>query len=158
MDVPYLTPLNAEMLATCGVPAEWRFGLADRVRFDELDALAHVNNKAYLSWFEVVRVKYLSEYGFTTFKEASNYDAVLKQQDCSYHAPMFLDESYLVTARTVSFRNTSCRMEYGVFAPDLRAQGSALLVFVDRDTGAKVRIPDELREVLATRDGAVDES
>ena len=67
MDIPYLTPLPVDMLRRLGIPSDWNFGLADRVRFSELDALGHVNNAAYLSWFENVRLPYLAQARVTDY-------------------------------------------------------------------------------------------
>ncbi|MCV6597754.1 MAG: acyl-CoA thioesterase [Mangrovicoccus sp.] len=155
---PYLSPLDAEALAKRGVPAQWRYGLADRVRFSELDALGHVNNTVYLTWFETLRVNYLRDLGLSKFDGAAPYDLVLKHLECSYHAPTFLDEPYLLTARTVSFRNTSFRMEYAVFAPDCRAEGSAVILLVERESGAKTAIPQEIRQLFMDHDGAKAEA
>jgi pyruvate kinase len=60
---PYLTALDASALRDAGIPAPWTFGMADRVRFGELDALNHVNNVVYLRWYETLRVNYLEDYG-----------------------------------------------------------------------------------------------
>ena len=51
IDFPYLDKPALEKLGITG----WSFGMRDRVRFSELDPLNHVNNAAYLSWFETVQ-------------------------------------------------------------------------------------------------------
>lgn len=155
---PFLTPLDADALAARSVPSEWRFGMADRVRFAELDPLRHVNHAAYLAWFEMLRVHYVRDIGLSSYDLATGLEIVLKSIDCQYHAPMFLGEDYIVTARTVGFRRTSFRMAYAVFAPDLRVEGSALIVLLDRDTGAKTPIPEDVRAAFVARDGAEAES
>ena len=54
--LPYLVPLGPDALAAQGIPPHWRFGMADRVRFTEIDALNHANHTTYLRWFEMLRV------------------------------------------------------------------------------------------------------
>ena len=157
MKEPFLIPLSASALAGRGVPSEWRFGMADRVRFAELDALKHVNHAAYLAWFEMLRVHYVRDIGLRSYDLASGPDIVLKSIDCQYHAPMFLSEEYIVTARTVSFRRSSFRMRYAVCAPDLRVEGAALSVLLERDTGSKAAIPGPVRDAFVARDNAIDE-
>ena len=154
---PFLTPLDAAALAARGVPPEWRFGMADRVRFAELDPLRHVNHAAYLAWFEMLRVHYVRDIGLSSYDLVTGLEIVLKAIDCQYHAPLHLGEDYVVTARTVGFRRTSFRMHYGVFAPDLRVEGSALIVLLDRDSGQKTPIPEHVRTAFVTRDAARDE-
>jgi acyl-CoA thioester hydrolase len=63
----YHAPIDAPGLRALGIPAPWAFGLADRVRFAEIDALGHVNNTAYLTWFESFRLPYLKARGVTDY-------------------------------------------------------------------------------------------
>ena len=64
---PYLTPLGPDDLRAEGVPAPWTYGVKDRVRFGEIDALEHVNNTAYLRWFEQFRTLYFRDYGISDY-------------------------------------------------------------------------------------------
>lgn len=157
MTTPFLTLLDPDALAAFGVPDDWRFGMADRVRFSELDALNHVNHATYLSWFEMLRVHYVRDIGLASYDLKSGPELVLKAIECAYHAPMHLGEDYVVTTRTASFRRTSFRMEYAVFAPTLRVEGSALVVLLDRATGEKAPIPDAVRSAFVARDSATED-
>ena len=56
--------LDVDGLESEGIQG-WPFGLKDIVRFSELDPLNHVNNAAYLSWFETTRIEYIMHYGLT---------------------------------------------------------------------------------------------
>ena len=153
----YLTPLSSDALRARGIPEPWTFGQADRVRFYELDALGHVNNTAYLRWFETVRVGWFAEYGIS-FYGPDDPTFVLRAITCAYHAPMFLNESYIVTARCVSFRRTSFKKVYGVWSEGaLKVEGSAVIVMTDTAGTTKMPLSDEKRAVLRDRDGAVAE-
>jgi len=57
--IPFLTPLDVAQLRASHIPEPWSYGIADRVRFGEIDVLGHVNNAAYLRWFENLRIQYL---------------------------------------------------------------------------------------------------
>ena len=155
MDLPFLTPLDAPALAGAGIPDIWRFGMADRVRFAELDALNHVNHTAYLRWFEMLRVHYVRAYGISPY-DGSGPDLVLRAIDAAYHAPMHLGEDYIVTARTLSLRRSSFRMGYAVFAPDCRVEGTAVIVQLARGTSDKLPLADHIRARLVATDGAED--
>jgi acyl-CoA thioester hydrolase len=153
----YLTPLSADDLRRSGVPAPWAFGQADRVRFYELDALNHVNNTAYLRWFETLRVLYMMDYGLTGYgPEDPNF--VVRSLACDYLAPMFLNDDYVVAARCESFRTTSFRKEYSVWRDGrLCATGSAVVVMTDRTGERKQPLTDAQRETFVIRDGARDD-
>ncbi len=150
----YLTPLDPDALRSAGIPDGWRFGHMDRVRFYELDALNHVNNTAYLRWFETLRVEWFKAYGFPSYG-AGNPTFVLRAVACDYHAPLFLHDDYIVCCRVESFRNTSFRKEYAVFSGGaLKAQASAVIVMTDQAGTTKMPISDNMREIFIARDGA----
>ena len=155
MSLPYLTPLTRPQLDAFGVPAHWPFGLMDRVRFSEIDALAHVNHTAYLRWFESLRVLYMRERGISPY-DGSGPLIVLKSVTMEYRGEMFLGEDYVVTARTASFRRASLEMHYAAFAPDLRAEGTAVIVLLARDGAGKHPLSPEQAARLVELDGAED--
>lgn len=157
MTLPYISRLDRDGLGAAGIPEPWSYGYADRVRFSEIDGLGHVNHLAYLSWFETMRVHYVRDYGITRL-EQGDASVVVKGLDAAYHAPMYMLQDYLVTARTVNFRRTSFTMAYGVWTPldgtpACVAEGTALMVFLD-PSGVKAPLSDAVREALVTRDGA----
>ncbi|MEO1677097.1 MAG: thioesterase family protein [Pseudomonadota bacterium] len=154
-DLPFLAPLDAAALRAAGLPAEWTFGMRDQVRYSEIDALNHANNTAYLRWFEAIRVHYIQARGITTY-DLGAPQTVVKRVTADYHAPMFLDEPYIVAARTLSFRRTSFVMRYAVFAPEIRAEGEAIVVMMEPDGRTKRPLDDAVRARLAELDGAED--
>ena len=154
---PFLTPLSRAALDAEGVPARWPFGLLDRVRFSEIDALGHVNHTAYLRWFESLRVLYMRERGISAY-DGSGPLIVLKSVTMEYRREMFLGERYVVTARTMRFRRASLEMEYAAFAPDLRAEGTAVIVLLARDGSGKHLLSAEEKARLVALDGAADDS
>ncbi len=154
----FLTPLPLEELRDLGIPEPWRFGQADRVRFYELDALGHVNNTAYLRWFETVRVGWFSEYGLSKYGP-EDPTFVLRAITCDYFAPMFLNEEYVVTARCRSYRASSFTKEYGVWAGGrLKVSGTAVVVMTNKTGTEKVPLSEAMRAVLERRDGAARET
>ena len=156
MDLPFLQQLDRAALQAAGVPAPWSFGIADRVRFSELDALNHVNHTTFLRWFESFRIPYMATYGVSHY-DADSPELVLKSVGATFHRPMFLGEDYIVTGRTVSYRRTSFRMAYAVFAPDLRCEGEALVVLLARDGSGRFALTDAMTAAFRERDGAVAE-
>ncbi|NNF24483.1 MAG: acyl-CoA thioesterase [Rhodobacteraceae bacterium] len=152
---PMLTPLDRSQLRAAGVTEPWSYGIADMVRFYELDALNHVNNVAYLRWFETVRVRYMIDYGVSDFSHgADTPQLVVRAATAEYLKPMFQNERYVVTARTAQMRSASFTMEYAVFAGDLRATGTAVVVMMTPDGGAKMPLPQQVRDTFVRRDHA----
>ena len=128
----FLSTLDRPDLEALGIEG-WAFGYADRVRFGELDALNHVNNVVFLRWFENLRVAYIQDYGFTNYS-AGDPMMVVRRVTADYHAPMFQNESYVLTARTRTIKSSSFVMEYGAFvAGQLRATGEAVVISLEDD-------------------------
>jgi acyl-CoA thioester hydrolase len=160
-DLPYHTPLGPDTLRGLGIPAPWSFGLADRVRFGELDALGHVNHTAYLRWFESFRLPYLKARHVTDYGPTSPR-LVLKQVQCTYLAEMGLDLDYIVTGRVSRFRTTSFTMDFAVFLPGnpntpapQTAHGETIVVLLNREGPGRYPIPEAGRAAFVTLDGAV---
>lgn len=155
--LPYHTPLGPDSLRAQGIPAPWSFGLADRVRFGELDAIGHVNHTAYLRWFESFRLPFLQARAVTDYGPTAP-KLVLKQVHCSYLAEMGMDEDYIVTGRVSHFRTTSFTMEFAVWRLGERractAEGGAIVVLLNRDAPGRYPIPDAGRAAFVTEDGA----
>ena len=134
----FLNALDRAALEERGITG-WSYGLFDQVRFYELDALAHVNNVAYLRWFETIRVRYIQHYGLTSYTDADP-QLVVRAQTADYLAPMFQDQHYVVAARTRLLKATSFIMEYAVYAGDrVTAKGDAVCISLEQD--AKTRRP-----------------
>ena len=156
MTLPYLTPLDAAQLRSAGIPEPWNYGIADRVRFGEIDALNHVNNTAYLRWFEQFRTLYFRDYGISDFSEDAP-TMVLRQVQVDYLAELKFNDDYIVVGRSTVMRRSSWVMEYAVFAGGtLRTASSAVLVLLAPDGRGKMDIPEGIRTTLRTRDNAHD--
>jgi acyl-CoA thioester hydrolase len=108
---PFLTPLNGASLRSAGITEPWSYGMADRVRFGEIDALNHVNNVVYLRWYETLRVTYLHDYGIYDHA-GPNPKFVVKTVGLDYKAEVHLGARYINVARTTQMRNTSFTMQY----------------------------------------------
>lgn len=72
--------------------------LSLKIRYDDLDTLGHVNNKAYLSYLEESRIKYMSE---VLKLDLSNlaFDVVVGRIDIRYSAPLYIHENVFVYTR-----------------------------------------------------------
>ena len=150
----FLTPLGPDELRDAGIPAPWTFGMADRVRFGEIDALNHVNNVEYLRWYETLRVNYLNHYNIYELA-GDDPKFVVKSVGLDYKAEVKRDTSYINVTRTVSMRNTSWTMEYATFVDGkITTTGDCVAVLLNADN-SKRPLSDGLRQAFITCDGAV---
>ncbi|MCK0119807.1 acyl-CoA thioesterase [Loktanella sp. F6476L] len=154
MTAPFLTPLLSDDLRSLGIPEPWSYGMADRVRFGEIDALGHVNNVVYLRWYETLRVNYLKDYGVYDLA-GPDPKIVVKTVGLDFKAEVKADDGYINLARTVEMRNTSFTMQYATLVNgQITTTGHAVVVLLNADN-TKRALPDALRATFAARDGVL---
>jgi acyl-CoA thioester hydrolase len=133
----------------------WAFRFSDEVRFGDLDAMGHLNNVAFLAFFESARVAYVcdavpghqpaavDDFGFMVVEVALTYrsPAHYGERIDTQLAPGWIGRS--------SF---SCRCEMSV-GERVLAEGHAVMVTYDSTAQQPIAIPERLRTRLVA-DGA----
>lgn len=155
MTTPYLTPLSPDQQRAFGVVEPWPLAIADRVRFSELDPLNHVNNVAYLVWFETARVTYFKHVGISSYKDDDNEPRiVIRRGEMDWLQEMRADEDYAILSRVVSYRNTSFTMQQEIWADGTkRAAFTCVIVLLQPDGSGRMPIPTYITEHFHTVDG-----
>ncbi|MBU2358318.1 acyl-CoA thioesterase [Loktanella sp. M215] len=153
MTAPYLTPLHAADLRAAGIPEPWSFGMADKVRFGEIDALQHVNNAVYLKWFENLRILYFADRDIWSV-DGKRPKVVLRSIGLDYIREIRLTDTYILTGRTTKLGNTSFTMEYAVWVDGRMTTSSYAVIVMLNDDNTKRAIPDHIRQMFIDRDGA----
>jgi len=155
LPLPRFDTLSPAALAAAKVPEGWPFGIADAVRFNELDVLNHANNAAYVSWLENVRIAYFMDYGITDYVSGDRPTIVMRNLQIDFRAPLHLAERYVVTARSVDYGRTSWRMENAIFRDGaVAATATCILVTATPDGRAATPLHPEIIEAITDRDGA----
>lgn len=146
-NLPFHTPLSPEQQRSAGITSVWPWAMADKVRFAELDPLNHVNNVAYLTWFESARVTYFKNIGLTTYEApATEPRIVIRRGEMDWLQEMRAEEVYVVASRTIAYRNTSFTMAQEVWAGGTqRAAFTCVIVLLTPDGTSKQPIPDPIR-------------
>ncbi len=123
------------------------------VLWGDMDALQHVNNARYFTWFESARLAYFGKLG----PVGPDVGPILASTSCDFLRPVVYPADIVVGARVVEVGNSSLRMEYAVSRSDatdeLCAKGSSVIVLVRYATMEKVRVPDEARARIAALEG-----
>lgn len=126
-----------------------------RVRYAETDRMGYVYYGNYAAWFEVGRVELLRSLG-TSYRDLEDRGILLPVRDFSvrYHRPVLYDENVKLITHLAAVENARISFDYELFneAGDKATTASATLVFVHKDTGKPMAIPEELSKVL-TRSG-----
>lgn len=138
---------------------QWTFpySLPITVAFRDIDALGHVNNAVYLSYFEQARIGY----SFQLINGATLKDLtfILAEANVSYLRPVYFGDQLEIGVRVSEIGTKSFAMQYGVRNghAEIVARGRTVQVWFDYDTRRSVPVPDEFRRKVA-QDNAKDQS
>jgi acyl-CoA thioester hydrolase len=130
----------------------WRFSYRDRVRFGDLDAMRHLNNVAFLQFFESARIAYLRELiPEHDPTEPVDFGLIFAECHINYRAPAFFDEEIRTHIRPASIRRSSFRVEFRMTAERdarLLAEGYGVLVGYDYAAGRATPLPQRVVRAL----------
>lgn len=123
------------------------------VRFADIDAMGHVNNAIYLSYFEQARMHFFAELIGGEW-DWSKDGIVLGRNEVDYRHPVFLNDRVEVETRCEAVGDKSMTVSYEVYSygrsdkKTLCATGRSVLVGFDYERGVTCRIPDRWRQQL----------
>ena len=127
----------------------FNFSTEIEVRFRDLDALGHVNNAVYLTYFEIARMHYWKNlFGHDAFKRHS---FVVVRAECNYRSPAHVGEILQVFARVSELKRSSFIFEYEIMEGHARrivADGSTVQACFDPKEKRARGIPHDLREAI----------
>jgi acyl-CoA thioester hydrolase len=92
---------------------DWPFAYVDRVRFGDLDAMRHLNNVAFLGFFESARIAFMAEV-IPEHRPTAPDDFGLIFAEChiAYRSPAFFDEEIRTQIRPGEVRRSSFRLHF----------------------------------------------
>jgi acyl-CoA thioester hydrolase len=123
-----------------------------RVRYAETDQMGVVYHANYFVWFEVGRVEFLRQLGFS-YKDMEQKDGchiAVVEARCRYKAPTRYDDEVIVRTQLKNVRESLVHFGYElVRATDglLLAEGETTHVVIDREM-KKTAIPDKYMTIF----------
>jgi acyl-CoA thioester hydrolase len=134
--------------------SHWPFSYVDRVRFGDLDAMRHLNNVAFLGFFESARIAFMAE-AFPEHKPTDPDDFGLIFAEChiNYRAPACFDEEIRTHIRPADVRRSSFKVHFEMRSEGdgrLLAEGWGALVGYDYAAERSTPLPDRIKEGLAS--------
>ena len=132
----------------------FRFTTDLEIRFRDLDALGHVNNAVYLTYFEIVRTRYWKR--LFGLPPADDWGFVMVRTECNYRSPALLGETITIATRVSALKNSSFTFEYRLTerrTGRLIADGLSVQACYDMKSGRTVRIPEAMRQAIKEFEG-----
>lgn len=126
----------------------WRDGwfiLPCEVTWRDLDAIGHVNNAVYFSYFEWARTKYWFE--LTGGSTATDLGFIVARAECDFRLELGLTEMIEIGVRIGELRNSSLDFVYEIRKGTgaIAATGKVVVVLMDWKTKSKLQVTAELR-------------
>ncbi|CAN5599042.1 thioesterase family protein [soil metagenome] len=144
-------------------PGEFLYEHSIEVRFVDTDALGHVNNAVYLSYFEAARAGYYAAVAgapFGTGEHAAERTFVIAEASLVYRRPAFFGETLRVGCRFAWSGRSSFGLEYRVRADAsplgearLVADGTTTQVMFDLRRNRVMRVPADLLALFEAYEG-----
>jgi acyl-CoA thioester hydrolase len=141
----------------------FRYQLPVQVRFRDTDAMGHVNNAVYLTYFESARAGYYRAVTGRSFEGIDEHPVslILARATVDFRAQTFFGETLLVACRTSWLGRSSFGTSYRITAAAdsprgggrLVAEGETILVTFDYDAQRAVPIPADLLGQLQDFEG-----
>ena len=125
-----------------------------RVRYAETDQMGVVYHSNHFVWFEVGRVEFFRQLGFS-YKDMEQQDGchiAVVDARCRYKAPARYDDEVVVRTQLKNVRESMVHFSYElVRASDelLLAEGETMHVVIDREM-KKTPIPEKYMEIFRT--------
>ena len=126
-------------------------------RFRDTDAMGHVNNAVYITYFEVVRTAYWLE--LTGVRRYDEVPFILAHVRADFRSPANVGETLGVGMRVTRLGGKSFDAEYRIVSREddrLIAEGSSVMVMFDYEKQATFPIPDDLRARVRALEGRDD--
>lgn len=145
------------------VEGEFRYRHPIEVRFGDTDALGHVNNAVYLSYFEAARAGYYAAVAGGPFGHGENgarHTFLIAEARIVYRLPAFFGEPLVAECRASWASRSSFGLEYrvvsegSVVAPARAvADGETVQVMYDLKAERVTRVSAELLQLMERFEG-----
>lgn len=135
---------------------QFRFHFPITVNYGDIDAQWHVNNKAYVSFLESARFRYLLEVGLFDGDSFLNVPFIVADMHVRYLNPIQLKDPVMVAVGVTHIGNKSVKMEFVISSPDqsrVFATAETVLVTYDYRTKSSVPVSAEIRRRISEYEG-----
>lgn len=119
-----------------------------KVQWGDMDAAQHVNNVAYLKWFETARVDYFTRLGQDVVFNDEKPGFILAKQNIKYIFPITYPDKVLVTVKAENIQEDRFDMLCHIYSlrhQRIAAIANGCIVTYDYQKGNKVNIPEDLK-------------
>ncbi|MBA2349957.1 MAG: acyl-CoA thioesterase [Solirubrobacterales bacterium] len=135
----------------------------DKVRFGDLDAMRHLNNVAFLQFFESARIEYITTLlpDHDPAHPEGDFGLIFAECQIAYRSPAFYGEELLTTVGPTALRRSSFRLRFRMDSGKdgrLLAEGWGVMVGYDYVAGKATPLPEKLTAALRAEGATEDDT
>lgn len=126
------------------------FSTTDRVNWADIDAFGHVNNLAYLRYFQSARIAFCQAVGIAVQPDEPAPSFIVASTQCQYFKPLHFPNELMIETQVVELGSTSLHLRHELKDEQTNhcATGADVLVLFDYQSREKINISRELRSIL----------
>ncbi len=127
------------------------FRMPLEVRFRDCDAMGHVNNAVYFTYFEQCRLRF---WHALTGEMAPDARVIVARTECDYRAPAYFGDPLEITCNVLDIGRSSFVLAQSVEHAEngkRLAEGKTVVVTYDYKAGRSIPIPDDLRRLIESQ-------
>ena len=119
-------------------------------RYSETDSMSYVHHSNYLKYYEIGRLGWLKEVGFSYKKmEEENVILPVIRTKMVFRKPAFFEDELLIKTYLIKKPSYSIEFEYNIYRKkELINEGYTKLVFLNKKTGKPIRCPKKILEAI----------
>jgi acyl-CoA thioester hydrolase len=134
--------------------SDYKFRTPIAMRFSDIDAVGHVNNAIYLTYFEAARFAYWKEITDWNLRKDG---VIVGRSEVNYLKPITLEDEIYCYVRTTRIGNSSFDMMYLLVrvtpnGEEICTTGKTVCISYDYTRNKSVPIPDMEREKMIAHD------
>jgi len=134
--------------------SDYKFKTPIAIRFSDIDAVGHVNNAIYLTYFEVARINYWREIINWNLRE---HGVIVGRSEVNYLKPLTLEDEIVCYVRTTRIGNSSFDMTHLLVrltpaGEEICTTGKTVCISYDYNQNKSVPIPKREREKMIAYD------
>ncbi len=121
-----------------------------QIRFRDTDAMGHVNNAVYITYFEVVRIKLFREiFNLSNSDELPiKTSLIAAMNSCNYRMPLFIDAKIKAECCVLKIGTKSLIIFTKIIDEEngtVYADGESVMVFYDYNSKKPINIPQKYK-------------
>jgi len=134
--------------------ADYKYKTPITIRFSDIDAVGHVNNATYLTYFEDARINYWREIIDWNLREKG---VIVGRSEVNYLKPITLEDDIVCYVRTTRIGNSSFDMMHLLVritpnGEEICTTGKTVCISYDYKQNKSVPIPEPEREKMIAYD------